>query len=1153
MNPFETYICELRDIRASGAGVKEISYYNALANLFNTIGATLQPKVRCVMQLKNQGAGMPDGGLFTARQFQRRSAKTPTDPQNPERGVIEIKGTGDDAWVVANTPQVSKYWDKYRQVLVTNYRDFVLIGQNINGEPIKLETYRLAENEKEFWLKAQNPRAFALEQEDQITEYLKRVMLQKAMIASPQDLAWFLASYAKDAKARIEKFDLPALDSIRTGLEEALGITFKEEQGDRFFKSTLIQTLFYGLFSAWVLWHKQGARRGYFDWQTAAWSLHVPMVKALFEKVATPTNLGRLDLVEVLDWTGEALNRVDRVSFFSKFDEGQAVQYFYEPFLEAFDPQLRKDMGVWYTPPEIVKYMVARVDTVLREELGIVDGLADENVYILDPCCGTGAFLVEVLKRINQTLCENGEDALSGSILKEIAKNRVFGFEILTAPFVVAHLQLGLLLQNLGVPLQDETERVGVYLTNALTGWEPPDEEAKRRVQQLSLNFPELQEERDAADSVKRGKPILVVLGNPPYNAYAGISPRQEEGLVDAYKEGLINQWGIKKFNLDDLYVRFFRVAENCINKAAINHGVVCFISNFSYLGDPSYVVMRQSFLKSFDEFWFDSLNGDSRETGKLTPEGKPDPSVFSSEYNREGIRTGTAIALMVQTGLQKDRTIVRFRQLWGVSKRQELLASLQSQNFNGQYDISKPIPETRFSFRPSNISDHYLEWVKLTDLCAVAPSNGLMEKRGGALIDIDRNALEERMRAYFDYKLNWEDYKSLGYGLVKPQASFNPELTRAKVLVGGQFISHHIVRYTLRPFETRWCYYTSESSIWNRSRSFLWKQCWAGNKFLITRFKAAKDDEGTPFYFTPCLSDDHLLTPDAVAIPLQLMNGARIRPKEQLSLLEILGEKPEVDRPFANLSIPARAYLNNLGLPNPDEDQETALLIWMHALAIGYSPAYLQQNHDGIHQDFPRIPLPNSRNLLIASANLGKELAKFLDTETKVKGVTIGTIRPELRSIAVISKLGGGQLHPDKELALTAGWGHAGKEGVTMPGKGKIQEREYSADELNILDQSMQTLLGKTTCDIYLNDVAYWKNIPVKIWDYTIGGYQVIKKWLSYREETLLGRSLKAEEAREVSNMVRRIAAILLLESQLDNNYEAIKQATYDWQQASI
>jgi hypothetical protein len=456
-------------------------------------------------------------------------------------------------------------------------------------------------------------------------------------------------------------------------------------------------------------------------------------------------------------------------------------------------------------------------------------------------------------------------------------------------------------------------------------------------------NFPELQEERDAADSVKRGKPILVVLGNPPYNAYAGVSSGKEEGLVDAYKDGLISEWGIKKFNLDDLYVRFFRVAENCINRAAINRGVVCFISNFSYLGDPSYVVMRQSFLKSFDEFWVDSLNGDSRETGKLTPEGKPDPSVFSSEYNCEGIRTGTAIALMVQTGLQKEKSTVRFRQLWGANKRQELLSSLQSQNFNGQYDISKPIVETRFSFRPSNISDHYLEWAKLTDICAVAPSNGLMEKRGGALIDIDRNALEERMRAYFDYKLSWEDYKGLNYGLVKPQASFDPKLTRSKVLVSGQFNLERIVRYALRPFETRWCYYTSESSIWNRSRPSLWNQCWEGNSFLMTRPAGVASPEGCPLFFTRLLGDNDFLRGHAYYFPLRLMNGARLKAKERLTLLEILGEKPEVDLPLANLSDSARAYLKHLGFPNPDEDQETATLIWMHALAIGYSPAYLQ------------------------------------------------------------------------------------------------------------------------------------------------------------------------------------------------------------------
>ena len=337
------------------------------------------------------------------------------------------------------------------------------------------------------------------------------------------------------------------------------------------------------------------------------------MIRALFEQLATPTKLEPLGLVEVLNWTETALNRIDRSSFFSQFEEGHAVQYFYEPFLQAFDPELRKDLGVWYTPTEIVQYMVARVDRVLREELAIPDGLADDRVYVLDPCCGTGAFLVEVLKHIATTLKEKGEDALVGQDVKRAARERVFGFEILPAPFVVAHLQIGLHLQSLGAPLTEEgKERAGVYLTNALTGWEPPQGPKQK------LIFPELEEERDAAEEVKREKPILVILGNPPYNAYAGVSPKEEAGLVEPYKEGLIKEWGIKKFNLDELYVRFLRLAERRIAEKT-GKGVVSYISNFSYLGDPSFVVMRQRFLSEFDGLWFDCLNGDSRETGKLT------------------------------------------------------------------------------------------------------------------------------------------------------------------------------------------------------------------------------------------------------------------------------------------------------------------------------------------------------------------------------------------------------------------------------------------------------------------------------------------------------------------------------------------------------
>ena len=253
-----------------------------------------------------------------------------------------------------------------------------------------------------------------------VLEFIKRACLHAAPLVNPKDVAWFLASYARDALFRVEQQkQLPALQAVRSALEEALGMKFTDEKGEHFFRSTLVQTLFYGVFSAWVRWHKDNpGPRAKFDWRTAEWSLHVPFVRTLYEEVAKPSRLGPLGLVEVLDWAAGVLNRVDRGEFFRSFEDEHAVQYFYEPFLEAYDPELRKALGVWYTPPEIVKYQVARVDTVLREELDLPDGLADPNVVVLDPCCGTGAYLVEVLHSIAATLRDKGGDALVASDLK---------------------------------------------------------------------------------------------------------------------------------------------------------------------------------------------------------------------------------------------------------------------------------------------------------------------------------------------------------------------------------------------------------------------------------------------------------------------------------------------------------------------------------------------------------------------------------------------------------------------------------------------------------------------------------------------------------------------------------------------------------------
>lgn len=1174
MHPVEKYLRELHDIHRSGEAVKETSYYGPLSNLFNEIGKTLKPKVTCIINLKNRGAGIPDGGLFTADQLQHNTEGVPAIGQIPARGAIEIKGTDEDIQRIANSPQVARYLQRYGQVLVTNYRSFLLLGQGPNNTPHLLESYHLAQNEADFWNATIHPHQIVEEHGERLLEYLKRVMLHAAPLATPQDVAWFLASYARDAKARVEHSNLAALSAIRTDLEKALGVTFKGAKGEHFFRSTLIQTLFYGVFSAWVLWCKQqsneqgeqsghGGTQARFDWRLANWFLHVPMINALFEQVVTPSKLGPLGLVEILNWTGEALNRVDRAAFFSKFEETYAVQYFYEPFLQAFDPELRKELGIWYTPPEIVQYMVERVDTALRQELAIEDGLADSRVYVLDPCCGTGAYLVEVLKRIATTLQEKGEDALGGHDIKHAAEQRVFGFELLPAPFVIAHLQLGLLLQNLGAPLADErNERVGVYLTNSLTNWDLP-QSTREQVVQLQLAIPELQEERDAAVQIKQKTPILVVLGNPPYNAFAGVSPEEEQGLVEPYKTGLISEWNIKKFNLDDLYVRFFRLAEHRIAEKS-GKGIICYISNFSYLNDPSFVIMRQRLLNEFDTLWFDSLNGDSRETGKLTPEGKPDPSVFSTEYNREGIRLGTAIGLMVRKAERSPTPTVHFRQFWGTTKRKDLLDSLTTSDFDAQYQKATPDKNNRFSFRPSAITEHYLAWPKVIELCKIYPFNGPIERRGNSLIVFPEDKVTlAHLKAYLDIHKTDDEIRLLAPRFMQSSGEFNATKTRNLLKGKVSYTEKNIVRYPFKPFDIRLAYLDSKiQPLFSRpSPELLALRNLPQNAFFITRDTADKDVEGSPFLFSRLICDYDCLSGHARHIPLFITHETkeRIPLKERKQRGLFKDAETNYVTAVANLSQKARHYLETLGILDIDSDTNNASLIWMHALAIGYTPLYLSENTDGIRQDWPRIPLPMHKDALLASAGLGRTIAALLDTETPVSGVTSGKIRSELRLIGSVARVGGGTLNPDKgELALTAGWGHGGNGSITMPGKGKSQLRDYTSQELDAMmtgtkvlglspEQALQHL-GDKTYDIYLNNTAYWKNIPSRVWEYTIGGYQVIKKWLSYRELPLLGRPLSIDEVREVTQMAHRIAALLLLEPELNRQYEGMKQGTYEW-----
>ena len=1381
----EVYFAELGRIRASGGATGERSSYAPLANLLNAVGATLKPKVFCVGELADQGAGHPDFGLYTAKQVQR---SRPREGQTPERGVVEVKASGGgastgggaasgdgafsgrDTWLTAAGEQVSRYWNRYRLVLVTNTCDFVLVGEDAAGRAAKLETFRLAESADDFHRKLEKPRAFAREVGAGLGEYLCRALSHRAALAEPKDVAWLLASYARDGLARVEAAgDAPSLEAVRKALEEALGVRFEGEKGARFFRSTLVQTLFYGVFSAWVLWARGGSpnvpsgnagvrgrnarpatdrRSGAegpphgkagrklassdtplpgsmdsrfrgndqaggtpalpgsgarFHWREAVWHLRVPVLAALFQQLATPGRLQPLGLVEVLDWTAAALDRVDQPAFFARFHAGEgagqdsAVPYFYEPFLEAFDPALRKQLGVWYTPAEVVRYMVARVDRALKDDLGIADGLAAENVYVLDPCCGTGAYLAEVLRRIAANLEGRGLGALAGARVKQAATGRVFGFELMPAPFVVAHLQVGLTMQDLDAPLADDgQERAGVFLTNALTGWEPRATKP--------LPFPELEEERDRAERVKQATPILVILGNPPYNGFAGMAVDEERALSEAYRttrrvrrpEGQ---------GLNDLYVRFFRMAERRIAEKT-GQGIVCFISNYSWLDGLSFTGMRERYLEAFDAIRIDCLNGDKYKTGKVAPDGSPDPSIFSTEGDPVGIQVGTAIVTLVRKADHVPAETIGFRHLWGQAKREDLLETAEAEP-GALYTDVPPLLPLGLPFVRTAVSEDWFDWPALPELFPVS-FPGVQTKRDSFLVDIDLDRLKKRIADYFDRETSHEEIARRYPAAMKSSSGFvvrDARAVRDALLTRGGSDETGFVRHAYRPFDNRWLYWEAGHGLLGRPVPDYRPQVFEGNLWLSAAQHLRKDASEPQTCVSEHIASLHLIERTALMFPVWLRDenigsddedprhpGAsppnptprrigsdgddsgpsnpeswppnpvarrigsdgddggprnpgseppshparhiesddaplRLGPWPPDHAAGRIGSDADGPRRRPNLSGAARRYLEHLGLSADD--------LFHHVLAVLHDPAYREANAGALAMEWPRIPLPGwpapgsagvspagvvvgkaervetgetpallgggpsapdlrsvagrafrprtpalpggtpaheghepavepvfpgngasddadippadepdsdaresrtapsgqvgrreAAEALAQSAARGRELARLLDSDTHVPGVTSGRLRPEIAAVAVPATADGRNMAGD-DFALTAGWGHYGAGGAVMPGQGRIVERAFTPEERTTLGDALPAL-GETTFDVYLNARAYWRNVPAAVWRYKLGGYQVLKKWLSYREQNILGRPLHPEEVQHFTDTARRIAAIL-------------------------
>jgi Type ISP C-terminal specificity domain len=364
--------------------------------------------------------------------------------------------------------------------------------------------------------------------------------------------------------------------------------------------------------------------------------------------------------------------------------------------------------------------------------------------------------------------------------------------------------------------------------------------------------------------------------------------------------------------------------------------------------------------------------------------------------------------------------------------------------------------------------------------------------------------------------------------------ARYDPDKTRKRLMHSEGFRLEQIVRYFIRPFEFQFCYYSGVRPLWNEPRPQLWNLTKIrGNRFLISRPAGVSSPEGVPFYFSDKLGDNDAIRGHAYYFPVRYY-------KDEGTLL---GKTEAV-----NLSDSTRHYLNALGYSDFDDNVDVYAGPWCHALAIGFSPAYLDEHHEGIMLAWPRIPMPLQRADYDRSVELGRQLAALLDPDTGVASVTSGAVSEQYRIMGVLSAT---------DLRVQAGWGHKDKQGHVNPGKGRSVLRTYTAAETKAIEAGAMTvgidaaraleLLGPPI-DVYLNEITCWRCVPKSIWDYVIGGYQVLKKWLSYREQDVLDRPLTKEEGREFTSIVRRLAAIVLMTDSLNANYVAASDNSFVW-----
>ena len=1048
INLFRAYCREVEKIYATGQAT-EHSYRSALQKLIENLGGQ---GVQAINEPQKEAFGVPD--------FIVNRGEVPV-------GHVECKDIGVDLDSVENHEQLRRYRDGLPNLILTDYLEFRWYAQ---GEP-RMDA-RLAR------LAGPDGITFDKVGAEQVGELFGAFFAaDPPPIGSSGALAEQMAG-----KARM----------LRDGIEDILGeeggsgplhdlqIDYREvlipDLSPAQFADLQAQTAVYGLFVARCLHNP--AQAGPFTRQSATFVETTPFLRDVFGNVAGPACHPKI--AWIVDDLALLLHRADMeavlADFGSRNRRDDPVVHFYEDFLAAYDPGLRKVRGVYYTPEPVVSYIVRSVDYLLRNRLDVKDGLADKStvtfkthtgeqqscprVLILDPAVGTGTFLCEVVSRIREVVEAKGLGGAWPDYVQDNLLERLFGFELMMAPYAICHLKLALALgigeTNGGFKMPAD-RRLGVFLTNAL-------EEAHREAGG-ALFAHEIVREAASADAVKRDRPVMVVLGNPPYS---GHSSNQGEWIKELLR-GQVRERVGNYFEVDnrplgernpkwlnDDYVKFIRFAQWKIERTG--EGVLGFVTNHSYLDNPTFRGMRQSLMQTFDEIYLLDLHGNAKRK-ESPPGGGRDENVFD-------IQQGVAIGLFVKRKNADGASVRVFHaDLWG---------ERESGPNRGKYGwlaanhvettewtaLSPKSPLYLFVPRDEEMNDEYETGVKITDVFPVH-SVGIATARDKLTIQWTR---EDVRRVTSDFVGLSEEKARARYNLGKDARDWKVSLAQED-LRSHPDIDTHVAPILYRPFDSRFTYYTGKSrGFLCMPRKKVMEQMLAGKNLGLLATRSTEIVGGWKHVFvSQALAQLHTASLKEVnhLFPLYLYKEKGGGKADRVRQANIDEEFIEAASTALNLEFTPESAGDLKASFGPED-------VFHYIYAVLHSPEYRRRYADFLKSDFPRVPLTQGRELFSILVGLGQRLA----------ALHLMTAEAD-----------------DKPAFAREGTNHVERVRYVSP-----------ADD--------------TPGQVWINGEQCFEGIAPDTWAFAIGGYRPAEKWLKDRK----GRTLSFDELTHY----RRICAAL-------------------------